>query len=56
MTRAIGALGFGVTALYVWMLIAPTPAGRLDGRAILALLLTAAMIAALNVIERRAAR
>lgn len=53
MRTAIAALAVAIFALSVSMLVHPLPGGRLDGRAFLALLLTAALIAVLNAAERR---
>ena len=54
--RIITTLAFGITALAVSMVIYPTPGGRFDGRALLAVLLVGALLRALVLAERRGAR
>jgi len=54
--RTILTLAFGITALAVSMVIYPTPGGRFDGRALLAVILVGALLRALVVFERRVLR
>ncbi len=54
--RTIAVPAFGISALAVSLVVSPTPGGRFDGRALLAVLLVAALLRALALIERRASR
>lgn len=56
MMRTIGVLAFGITVLAVSMVVYPTPGGRFDGRALLAVLLVGALLRVLVLVERRAVR
>ncbi len=54
--RIITTLAFGITALAVSLVVYPTPGGRFDGRALLAVILVGALLRALVLFERRSAR